>query len=345
MPRVLLAVLYLLFFAGISFAQDPSRMRKSPVGQQIMKSGFKETFRTLWEGQGATHYTAFTLLNDPIVRTAWGISDEQHRQIQAGIQTSTNNAMKENPELAKLWKEWRTIQGSGIIYAEEADEETMKKVQNIMEKMGPLMINASADGINSVLTPEQKQKIKESQLANMGEMPILSPNMFEALGLTDPQKQQMEKIKKEFDPEFKKILENYANGEFTLMTKMWDTLEKEGKGFTFEDTTMRKKLMDEDPEYKKLYDEIQSQGRLFATKFKIKMFDVLTDEQWTKLQKLIDDPPEYAKAFGKKLKELSGENEQAGAWQPGPNSWKPGEAIPEEYRQQRNTQRPFPRAE
>jgi Ni/Co efflux regulator RcnB len=82
-----------------------------------------------------------------------------------------------------------------------------------------------------------------------------------------------------------------------------------------------------------------------------KMFDVLTDEQWARLQKLIDNPPEHAKAYAKKLKEQMGESEKTGgAWQPGPNSWRPGDPIPEQYRQQREEQRTrqrpgFPRSE
>jgi len=76
---------------------------------------------------------------------------------------------------------------------------------------------------------------------------------------------------------------------------------------------------------------------------------VLTDEQWKRLQELIDHPSELAKIVLKKLKEDRGESEEGknpgGGWQPGPGSWRPGDAIPEAYRQERNTRGNFPRTE
>jgi hypothetical protein len=103
------------------------------------------------------------------------------------------------------------------------------------------------------------------------------------------------------------------------------------------------KKLKEDPEYKKVSDQLQTQGKAFSTKFNTKIFDILTDEQWARLQKLIDNPPEYAKVFGKKMKEQQGKGEKSDSWAPGPNSWQPGKPIPEEYRQWRNTGGRFPR--
>jgi hypothetical protein len=193
----------------------------------------------------------------------------------------------------------------------------------------------------------------------MAEMPIVSPGMYEALHLTDAQKQQMETIKKGLEPEFEKNLDRVADGSVTLMSKAFAELEKQGidnlgkmmegqegtqqekmRAMQEKMQAIQKKLM-EDPEYKKIADELQSQGQAFTMQFNTKMFDVLTDEQWKRLQNLIDNPPEYAKAFGKKLKEQRAANEKAGAWQPGPNSWKPGDAIPEQYRQERNERSRF----
>jgi len=70
----------------------------------------------------------------------------------------------------------------------------------------------------------------------------------------------------------------------------------------------------------------------------MELYDVLTDEQWDKLQNLVDNPPEYIKAW---LKVYSSRNQKQEEWQPGPDSWKPGDGIPESYRQERNERR-FP---
>jgi Ni/Co efflux regulator RcnB len=190
----------------------------------------------------------------------------------------------------------------------------------------------------------------------MAELPILSPSMFNALNLTDEQKQQMDKIKKELESEFEQTIENYATGRLFMEKRVLDEFEKEGitnKDLMAEGVAavmkkegeMRRKLMESDPEFKKIYEEIQSRGKLFSTKLKMKMFDVLTDDQWERLQKLVDSPPGYAQMLGKKWREWMGESEKTEAWQPGVHSWKPGDAIPEEYRQERNKRRQFPKQE
>jgi len=101
-----------------------------------------------------------------------------------------------------------------------------------------------------------------------------------------------------------------------------------------------KELIVKDRYLKKEFDEMQSRSRAFSTQFKVKMFDVLTDEQWKRLQELIDNPPAHAMGLLKLMKEMNGESENGknsgGGYVPGPNSWRPGDPIPEEYRQQRN---------
>jgi Spy/CpxP family protein refolding chaperone len=192
----------------------------------------------------------------------------------------------------------------------------------------------------------------------MGAIPTFSPRMFEALNLTDAQKQQMEAIKNELEPEFEEKLDSYVKGIRMLRDKSsaeYIRLLREGTGdHTWEEQqnaslAAKKKALTEDMELKKYWEEMMSQNQAFATQFRIKMFDVLNDEQWTRFQKLTDDPSEYIKALQKKVKEMMGESEKTDGWMPGPNSWRPGDPIPVEYRQERQErtrQRPgFPRSE
>jgi hypothetical protein len=46
----------------------------------------------------------------------------------------------------------------------------------------------------------------------MGEQSLFSPDTFDILNLTDAQKQEMQKIKKELEPEFDKNLDVIASG-------------------------------------------------------------------------------------------------------------------------------------
>jgi hypothetical protein len=91
---------------------------------------------------------------------------------------------------------------------------------------------------------------------------------------------------------------------------------------------------------------------VFSTQFRIRLYDVLTDAQWSRLQELINNPPEHVKVLLNKLKGLSDEDEKSAeptipnVWVPGPGSWRPGDALPEAYRIERNTRlRQFPRGE
>lgn len=358
------ALLCLVLFSFTALAQigdgQPvfAQMRNNPMIQQAMKTGTKTAIRSFWDGNGS-NLMFFGVLQDTEVRSALGVTDQQFQEIQ-NTQRTIGVQMMNSPEYQKHMQEMQAM-SPGML--QDPDEETMKKFLDLQGKVTTMMMNSMSEAVDNALSAETKQKFKESQLAIMGEMPIVAPNMFEALNLSDDQKQQMEKIKKELEPDFEKNLESFASGTVVIANKMFDVIEKEG-GFgnivgdpaTAQDRQgeiqeqirekmqgIQKKLM-EDPEVKKLSDEMQAAGKVFATQFKTKMFDVLTDEQWKRLQELTDNPPVFAQIFLKKMKEQRGEREKgASGWQPSADSWKPGDAIPEEYRQQRNTPGRFPR--
>jgi hypothetical protein len=314
---------------ALAAAQEPPAEQQVTPEQIVMTAVVKGAFRQYWDGRGLNPVAIEQALRDTNVRRdAWGISDEQWKQI--------NDYVTEIAEETRGPIQLEIMEMMGALPENwETEGEIVKKIQDFAEqaeKSGALIMDAIVDALDNTLTPVQKQKIMESQLANAGEMPIVSPGMFEILNLTDAQKKEMEKIKKEYEPEFEKVLDNFLEKSSVLRRFVGQPIE--------------------DPELKKIRDEIQSQCKKFSEKFRIRMFDVLTDEQWKRMLNLIDNPPEHAKIFRKKLKEISGEREddvkteKPPVWQPGPNSWKPGDPIPEQYRQQRNErQGSFPRSE
>ena len=349
---LIFSLLCFFLFSFASHAQQPmgdgspTQMFRSPIGQQLMKDGLKSAVRSFWDGQGA-NMMAMGMLNDPAMRTAWDVSDEQFQKIQE-VQRTAPSRMMENPEFQKIMEEMQTFRSPDDPFMLNLDEEARQKLQDAQGRIMRLTMKTMSESMDNALTPELKQKMNESQLALMGEIPIVSPSTFEALHLTDDQKQKMEGIKKELEPDFEKHLENFADNQMFLTGKLFDELEKQGGFGNIGDPAVMqgvmRKLM-EDPEYKKVYDEIQTSGKAFATQFKTKMFDVLTDEQWKRLQDLTDNPPEYIKALLKRFREMSGESEGSRGWQPTADSWKPGDAIPDAYRQERNTPGRFPRGE
>ena len=366
--RLLVTIACLLLFAAVGHAQlgDPSinlstinipppgvdfiQAQRSYMTQIPMKNNWKTDIRVYWNGQGAD-LMALTLTHDPNLRAAWNISDEQYQQLKDCFD-NIGDAQQNDPEYLKLGEEIQTMINPDDPFPLHADEETKNKWLEIEERGTTWMTNYYSETIRSILTPEQMQKIQETHLATMEDFPIVSPYLFEALDLTDAQKQQMEEIKKELEPEFERNLEDFVNSQLFLVNMVYDELEKQGVKDS--DGMMKKmstvsKILAENPKYKRILNESQSKSNQFASQFKTKMFDVLTDEQWARLQKLISDPPEHVKAFLKKFNKLPDANkatekkEKPSVWTPGPNSWQPGDPIPEQYRQERKSR--FPRGE
>jgi Ni/Co efflux regulator RcnB len=65
------------------------------------------------------------------------------------------------------------------------------------------------------------------------------------------------------------------------------------------------------------------------------MFDVLTDELLLRLQDMIDNPTGLVKIMLDKMKAGRENKEKKDEWVPGPNTWQPGDPLPEQYRQER----------
>ena len=330
---------------GIDFIQA----QRSYMTQIPMKNNWKTGIRWYWNGQGAD-LMAFTVMRDPDLRAAWNLSDEQYQQLK-DCEDNIDNARQNDPEYLQFRKEVQAMINPDDPFPLHADEETKNRWLEIEERGTAWMNNYYSETIRSILTPEQRQKLQETLLANMEDVPIVSPYLFEALGLTDDQKQEMEEIKSELESDFEMFLEDFVNDQLFLVNRVYDELEK--LGVKDVDGMMKalpaaRKILADDPDFKKVLNEAETKSKQFATQFKTRMFDVLNDEQWTRLQKLIADPPEHVRAFRNKFqkrKEGEDESNKSKEWQPGPGSWRPGDPIPEQYRQERNEGRRFPRTE
>ena len=396
--------------------------------EQFEKKMITEVLRQFWDGRGANLLTLAAANEDEAVRDAFGISKEQMELIDKRMNAAMEST--EEPMFGSSFDQFMEEMGAFSDDGEPNEEaiqriqeEVMQRMQEHMgdayERMTSLMINAITDAMDDVLTPEQRQTINEATLANLAELPIVSPEVFEALNLTDAQREQMEWIKKELEPEFEETLEQWVDGALAMEKKIREeygkalnslselspellihdfaermrefdgeqmpapgevviaAIREDGEVIqyvvdakvhaeileeirvarrhpNFDD--IRKRLLAEDPEFKRIATEMQTLSRTFSTRFRMRMFDVLTDAQWMRLQELIDNPPEHALLLRKKMRELLNVGEEvakeseAGSeagteWVPGPGSWQPGDPIPMQYRIERNTRRPFPRGE
>jgi len=352
MKQLFITVSCLLLFAAVGYAQqiEPrcglDQMLRSPMGQQLMKDEWKQEIRVFWDCRNASLIILIMLgVLSPESRTALGVSDECKQQIVSAYENAMK-AVNDNPNVQKLIEEMETMQDGIELLASEDQIEVLNKVMEIGDKLTSLAMDLTSEAMDSVLPPELKQKIQESLLASMVEMPIISLYAFEALNLTDAQKQRMAEIKQEVTPEFESTLEKHVQAHVTLTNKFLAAIDKQIDTTNIIDIEgAREKLATENPEYKRIQDEAITGSRAFTTQFKTKVFDVLTDEQWVRLQDLIDHPSEHAKIFREQLREHRNERRQFALWLPSADLWKPSGAIFEMYRSERNTRSQLPRGE
>jgi len=333
--------------------------------------------RSFWDGRGAIISTE-ALLRDPEFRTALGVSDEFYREILASVRNAAGN-LHDNPEYREAMEECldalEALTGQRGLFGQsiplDGDEKTLNRLREADQRLQS-MRQEFLDGTSQrhtaafeeALTPELKQKIQESWLAAMGETSMFSPSVFEVLNLTDAQRELMERIKKELEPELEKHLEIYGRNAAMILERVNTALrERQAELASFvrvgnaqEGLGAFLRALQEEPEHKRLLDESYASSKAFATLFRTRMSEILTDGQRWRLQGLIDNPPPHARLLIQRLQreqwgqyEVEEETSAAAGgagrdiWVPGAGAWRPGDHIPGTYR--RDTRGNFPRQE
>jgi hypothetical protein len=241
-------------------------------------------------------------------------------------------------------------------FAENASEETQKRYLDLRVELDNLRREKVNDLVNEILTPDQQRKVKEFQIATMDSTSLVSLDMFEVLGISDDQKKQLEEIKNELKPEVEKQIDKMVEHQLFYQEKVDEAIGDKLNGITDPAERMKiimdvlEKFNEKYPEFSQGTTEYLESGKSLTNNLKIKMFDVLTDEQWDRMLDLIDNPPDHVKKYFEVLHKAMGGNtsrtnssQTKDVWSPGPGSWQPGDPIPEKYRQERNEKRNFPR--
>ncbi len=347
MKRLLLSICMLaLFVPQLSAQPNMSKMLRSKAFREVQKEQQKKLWQSHWDGTG-TDVMLMGLTQHPDTRAVWGVTDEQHGQIMSSMMSAFTDP---NSEYMADAKEMGEMLQSGKVFGDNSDPESEQRYMELQTKMQEVAVEKMSAATLEVLTDEQKQMARELQLSTMSKSPFVSPEAFEVLGLSEEQKDKMNAIRKEMTPQFNEYLDKFSDGQAKISDKIFAALDKEGDetktpaDFAKKMQDIAKRLADEDPEFKKIAEEMETGGKAFAAQFKTKMFDVLTDEQWEKLQNLVDNPPEHVKKMQAAMKKFSGQDGETEAVRNPMDAWKPGDAIPEEYRQKR-ARKAFPVAE
>jgi len=373
-------ILFVIAGQASTWAQELSQVQQDSERHQ-------NNLRSVWD-RGGVMMSSEAMLRDPEFRAALGVSLAYYREIQESVRKTTVR-LEDDPEYQEVDREgrevFRTLWGkepdmnsaiTGQEYEERirnADPAILNRAKVLSEKLESMRREFalgtdqhSIAAFENALPPELKQKMLEAQLAAMDESSTIAPRLFEALNLTDAQRQQMERIKKELEPEFEKHAEIYGNNAAKILERVNAAIEQRraaqipiggiGKDAQEGQAAFLRELQEE-PEHKKLLDESYASSKAFATLFRKRMFEILNDDQRKRLQELIDNPPPHAQVLIQRLRrenwgqhegEVGKNSARAGVgsdvWTPGPNSWRPGNPLPEGYRpEQRNSR--FPRSE
>jgi len=354
MKNYSLTAILLIGLVTPGFAQTPEEIARheavmnSPAAQQMQLNVMKQTMGTLWNGNGLNPMTMELLQQDGI-REGVGVSQEQVQRIQLTMQGIGDN-MPNDPVVKPVREELERFmhETQGGPFAPNATEETQQRFFELQTNL-QMTVHETALGklqnvIQNNLTPDQLKKVREVQIAVMSDNPIVAPGMFEALDLTDAQRNQLDGIKKELEPEFKKNVDQMAQMQWKLQKKVQGEVGKKLESVT--DPNERKKIVEEtvkkiqesNPEFRQEMAEIGESGKEIANKLKSRMSEVLTDEQKKRMTDLIDNPPDFIK---RRRGMITNSSQTGGEWRPGPDSWKPGDPIPAEYIEEQKAR--FPR--
>ncbi|MGL6226392.1 MAG: hypothetical protein ACRC10_07175 [Thermoguttaceae bacterium] len=337
--------LILSFGPSLGLAQNnPTEKDRKSERAMLLKMqtrGAKQALKSIWDGNSG-NVMAFQMLQKDDFREGVGVSKEQLQNIGNVLQNIGND-----PEMKQFEVELQKVVAAPDGQAfDTISEEAQNKMFDLQTKIQNVVMQKLSKTVNETLSPEQLKKIQEGQIAIMGELPVISPNMFEALGLSDDQRTQLNRVKEGLQPEFDKHASRFTDFLAKMMEKLQDEMERRSEGVTdigdhvkiLEDA--RKAIFAADPDLQREMKEVMEAGTTFSNELKFKMYDVLTDEQIERMRQLIDNPPPYIK---KMIDDIRKELGNDGEWKPGMNSWKPGDPIPEEYlRERKDRQKRFP---
>ena len=330
----------MLLFSLTTAAVAQSSVLRTPLQQQADKYEMKQSMLLQWsEGDIASAVQGLVAVGTGEV---FGISKEQCQKIFD---------YERDPDIQSIHRELGRLshETPGGAFAENASEETQKKYLDLRVELNNIRRKKANDIVNDILTPDQLKKIEEFQISTMDTSSLVSPGMFEVLNLSDDQREQLEEIKNKLKPEVEKQIDKIVEHQFFYQDKVNEAIGDSVKGVT--DPADRLKIISEIlqkfnekyPGYVQGTTEFLESGRILSNNLKVEMFDVLTDEQWNRMIDLIDNPPDQVKKHFEIFRKIRDVNtsKDDDKWQPGPNSWKPGDPIPEGYRQQRSKRR-FP---
>jgi len=327
------------------------------MNQQMARDSMKQRMASsLLDGNDLLYRATGWLMRDDF-REGVGVSPEQNQKIQEGLRNI--QADRENdPNYQSLLNGQDELRGAlrEAVIANAPPivlEEMQKQYLDLRAKMLEMQNEKRTNLVSEILTPDQIKRIYEFHISTMSVTGFVSSRVFEFLDISEEQKKQLDEIRKEMELEIDEHLDKIVEYNERFDEKFNDGLTEKMRAIP--DQEGRQRLLDDIQrrlvaEFLPVRNELAESGERLSNSLKIRMFDVLTDEQWARVVDLIDNPPDYVKSIIAEMRERNrianaNAGSSSGGWVPGPGSWRPGDAIPIQYRQERETRSRFPRGE
>ncbi|MDR3198522.1 MAG: hypothetical protein LBU34_11700 [Planctomycetaceae bacterium] len=357
MKRFVFTCLFLLCLSDILWGQGMENMIKvfqSPRWLLYQEAQERPLYRRLWNGGG--NWTVARIVVDAGGDQALNLTEEQHNRLtflykenELGRDLMIKKMEAKDPEFLSLYEAAEMTKLPNDPDFKYATEEQRQKFIAAHEAFFNLPYRYMDEEIEATFTPEQWKTLQEAKIQLMPEMGLPMPSMFEVLGLSDEQRKQMETVKQNMNAEFETLLDELMKlkteqrremvnqltqslgedisglSEKDFNNKIREAAEKAGKN-----ETIRKKI-----------EEKTELAQKFAVTLKIRLMNVLTDEQLDKMQEIINSKPDFIVSLLDKMNKQRLEREKKKQWDISPDVWRPGDGVPEQFKKERQN-RQFP---
>jgi hypothetical protein len=329
----------LLFAAASAQGPSPDQIQQqiereiqsmaSPERRLRVEAEGLTSFYSTWNGQGT--WLPLRVMIRTGGEAELGLSDEQKQKLsflykenEMGVEFLRKMHQEQAPELMRVIEMQQAARIPDDPNFERATEEQKNAYREADMAMNTLALSAMQEAIVDTLTPEQMLQVRKLEMQLMSAMGIPFPSMFEPLGLTEEQKNEMEKITDAMKAEFEPLVLEAATLKADRIVAVYGSLK--GKSFASydeyqkaNDESFRQYVSSESFRKKNL--DVQERGVKLVTLLQNRLMNVLTDAQLDKMQKILDEAPMFAKQMLAQSNARQEEQKKSQTYTPGPDKW------------------------
>ena len=183
---------------------------------------------------------------------------------------------------------------------------------------------------DEVLTPEQIQLLAELDLVKQARFPTLNPQAYASLGLSDKQQEELANLFRESKAEVIEATLAPVRNMRELFQELFNTYGTPGEEFG---EVMKKMTELPEEERTKMNDRIGGmmresleRNKAVAEQIETRIGELLTPQQRERFANL---KKKLERRWGDQIAKQRERESKGNIWVPGPDSWKPGDPVPE----------------